>query len=113
MQEYINKFSVGELISYREMKLPLKKFASDLPKYILNRKKTGFESPLDKISPEEMNKEIRGLIEKVLTSSKISNYELIMNCFYMGLASSSAREKYIVYALSIWIKNNKDQIKWS
>ena len=113
MHEYINKFSVGELISHCEMKLPLKKFASDLPKYILNRKKTGFESPLDKISLEEMNKEIRDLIENALTSSKISNHQLLMNCFYMGIASSSAREKYIVYALSIWIKNNLDQIKWS
>lgn len=112
MHEYINKFSVGELISYREMKLPLKKFASDLPKYILNRRKSGFESPLDKISLEEMNKEIRDFL-KVLTSSKISNHQLIMNCFYMGIESSSALEKYIVYALSIWIKNNKDQIKWS
>ena len=111
MPEFIQKFKLSELISFRKMKLPLIRIADELPKFILNRRKTGFESPLEKIPMEAMNQEIQYAINNILPHLTVSNLQLITNCFYKGLESSSARETYVVYVISLWLKINSNQLE--
>ena len=111
MPELVKNLKISDLISLRKMKLPLLKIADKLPEYILSRGKSGFESPLDLISMNEMNREIQDFMDNFLPRLSVSNNQLITKCFLDGLSSSSARETYIVYVLAIWLKINSNRVK--
>lgn len=113
MPELMQKFKINQLISLRRMKKPLRKHSINLPKYILNKKKTGFESPLHMLSMDLIDIEIRHAHTEFISRLNVSHKGLISDSIDLSLISSNIRDKYVAYVFSIWLKLNSNNIKWN